>query len=286
MDTKDLTQKATEYASQHIDLYALIALDPATTDAKQIHRAWRKSSLLHHPDKAGDAFDPEKWALLESARDVLLDATARGAYDRGREAQALRAAERAQVQGARKRMIDELEAAEGEAKRRRDEQEEKRRELEREKARMGEELRRRRAEEDERRKGEQEEKRRELEREKARMGEELRRRRAEEDERFRREAEEKRNREEDEGDERIQELQRRLEETRRRKAEKKARKRGELPPETESKDAPKTNGGEGKAPKWEDLKARMIAVQKKRDAAKLVAAQEAAAGTAEDGTTA
>ncbi|CRK09665.1 hypothetical protein BN1708_002233, partial [Verticillium longisporum] len=254
MDTKDLTQKATEYASQHIDLYALIALDPATTDAKQIHRAWRKSSLLHHPDKAGDAFDPEKWALLESARDVLLDATARGAYDRGREAQALRAAERAQVQGARKRMIDELEAAEGEAKRRRDEQEEKRRELEREKARMGEELRRRRAEEDER---------------------------------FRREAEEKRNREEDEGDERIQELQRRLEETRRRKAEKKARKRGELPPETESKDAPKTNGGEGKAPKWEDLKARMIAVQKKRDAAKLAAAQETAAGTAEeDGTTA
>ncbi|KAF3354271.1 DNA repair protein RAD16 [Verticillium dahliae VDG1] len=164
MDTKDLTKKATEYASQNIDLYALIALDPATTDAKQIHRA-------------------------------------------------------------------------------------------------------------------------ELEREKARMGEELRRRRAEEDERFRREAEEKRNREEDEGDERIQELQRRLEETRRRKAEKKARKRGELPPETESKDAPKTNGGEGKAPKWEDLKARMIAVQKKRDAAKLAAAQETAAGTAEEDDT-
>ncbi|KAM0275109.1 hypothetical protein ACHAQH_007547 [Verticillium albo-atrum] len=252
MDTKDLTQKASDYASQNIDLYTLITLDPATTDPKQIHRAWRKSSLLHHPDKAGSAFDPEKWALLESARDVLLDATARAAYDRGREAQALRAAERAQVQGARKRMIDELEAAENEAKRR---------------------------------KSEEEERRRELEREKARMGEELRRRRAEEDERFKREAEERREKEEDEGDERMQELQRRLDQTRKRKAEKKARKRGELPPETDTKDAPKTNGGEGKPPKWEDLKARMIAVQKKRDAAKLAAAQEAAPAAPEDGTT-
>ncbi|KAM0324327.1 hypothetical protein ACHAQA_008107 [Verticillium albo-atrum] len=255
-DTKELTQKATDYAAKNLDLYALISLDPATTDPKQIHRAWRKSSLLHHPDKAGDAFDPEKWALLEAARDVLLDATARATYDRGREAQAMRAAERAQVQGARKRMIDELEAAENEAKRR---------------------------------KGEEEEKRRELEREKARMAEELRRRRAEEDERFRREAEEKRVKAEDEDDERMQELQRRLDETRRRKAEKKARKKGELPPETaETGDGPKTNGGEGKAPKWEDLKARMIAVQKKRDAAKLAAAQGAAPAPApaEDGTTA
>lgn len=273
-DVKELVSKATDFAARELDLYALVGLpddDPSLRqDPKAIHRAWRKASLKHHPDKAGANFDPEKWELLENARDVLLEPAARAAYDNGRAAKLRRQLEREKVQGERKRWIDQLEADELEAKRR---------------------------------KNEETERARELEREKMRLAEEGRRRMAEEAERFKRENLERMNRAgngaEDEDDEQMRELQRRLDETRRRKAEKKARKKGQGGQEPSTgtatattngsvdadggDDAASRNGASNRSetkdtpaapPKWEDLKARMIAVQKKRDAAKL-AQQEA-----------
>ncbi|KAH6694089.1 hypothetical protein F5X68DRAFT_48912 [Plectosphaerella plurivora] len=263
MSTKDvheLVTRANQYA-QNVDLYALVGLegDPSLhTDPKLIHRAWRKSSLKHHPDKTGDAFDKEKWELFEFARDILLEPAARAAYDNARAAQRLRAAERDKVQGEQRRFVDQLEADELAARRRREEKLEKDRQLELEKARLREEGVRRRAEEDER---------------------------------FRREnlerAELARKQEDDEFDERERELQSLLEESRARKAArketKKAKKEGREPV-VESAPPPPPPATEGTTtrpvaaapdkgmtrppPRWEDLKARMFAVQKRRDALK------------------
>ncbi|WYZ40716.1 hypothetical protein EsH8_IV_001057 [Colletotrichum jinshuiense] len=245
---KDLLAKAQEYSSNNVDLYELLQIGASTTEEKDIRRAWRKQSLNYHPDKLKDAFDPEKWELIETARDILLDAAARTAYDNARKAVLLRKAERERVQGHRKRMIDELEAAEQEAKRQ---------------------------------KLAQEERARELDRERARLAEEGRRRIAEEDERFKRENLERmeREREPDEYDEKLADLQRRLDETRRRKAEKKARKKGEVVDGGDTSKAPSTAPAAEPAPAptptaadWERLKARASAAQRLKEARKAAAA--------------
>ncbi|KAJ0162124.1 Pre-mRNA-splicing factor cwf23 [Colletotrichum tanaceti] len=247
-NNKDLLAKAHEYSSNNVDLYQLLQIDTTTTEEKDIRRAWRKQSLNYHPDKLKDAFDPEKWELIETARDILLDAAARAAYDNARKAVLLRKAERDRVHGQRKRLIDELEAAEQEGKRQ---------------------------------KLAEEERTRELERERARLAEEGRRRMAEEAERFKRENLERleREREPDEYDEKLAELQRRLDEKKRLKAEKKARKKGgggvdaadaaaATAPNTSSTPVP-ASAPAPKAPvKWEDLKARMSAAQRLKEAKK------------------
>ncbi|KAK2022616.1 hypothetical protein LX32DRAFT_188275 [Colletotrichum zoysiae] len=257
MDTnKDLLAKTQEYSSKNVDLYELLQISTTTTEEKEIRRAWRKQSLNYHPDKLKDAFDPEKWELIETARDILLDAAARAAYDNARKAVLLRKAERDRVQGQRKRLIDELEAAEQEGKRQ---------------------------------KLAEEERARELERERARLAEEGRRRMAEEAERFKRETLERleREREPDEYDEKLAELQRRLDEKKRLKAEKKARKKGGAADGADPAAAPGTSNTSAPAPaptpkapvKWEDLKARMSAAQRLKEVKK---AAEAGLATEEE----
>ncbi|KAJ6446487.1 GATA zinc finger domain-containing protein [Purpureocillium lavendulum] len=110
-DNKDLLRFATEYAEQDVDLYELLGVDALTTK-EDIHRAWRKRSLKHHPDKAGAAFDAAKWELFERARDVLADPTARAAYDAAAATKLLRRQEREAMDQERKRFADDLEAAE------------------------------------------------------------------------------------------------------------------------------------------------------------------------------
>ena len=66
----ELLQYAREYATANKDLYELLSVS-ADAAQPEVHRAWRKASLKHHPDKAKN-FDPEIWQLLERARDVLL----------------------------------------------------------------------------------------------------------------------------------------------------------------------------------------------------------------------
>ncbi|KZL65336.1 DnaJ domain-containing protein [Colletotrichum tofieldiae] len=254
---KDLLAKAQEYSSGNVDLYELLQIDTTITEEKEIRRAWRKQSLNYHPDKLKDAFDPEKWELIETARDILLDAAARAAYDNARKAVLLRKAERDRVQGQRKRLIDELEAAEQEGKRQ---------------------------------KLAEEERARELERERARLAEEGRRRMAEEAERFKRENLERleREREPDEYDEKLAELQRRLDEKKRLKAEKKAKKKGGAVDGADSAAAPTASNTTASAPapapkkvpvKWEDLKARMSAAQRLKEVKK---AAEAGLATEEE----
>lgn len=110
-DKQDLLRHAQEYADKDVDLYDLLGID-ALTPKDDIHRAWRKRSLKHHPDKAGADFDAAKWELFERARDVLSDDAARAAYDQAAKAKLLRRAERQAMDQERKRFADDLEARE------------------------------------------------------------------------------------------------------------------------------------------------------------------------------
>lgn len=140
-DNKDLLRFATEYADQNVDLYDLLGVD-ALTSKEDIHRAWRKRSLKHHPDKAGDKFDASKWELFERARDVLSDPNARVAYDQSSKAKLLRKQEREAMDKERKKFADDLEAREGAATRLRQEKEQRDREvLQKERERLAEERR-------------------------------------------------------------------------------------------------------------------------------------------------
>jgi DnaJ family protein C protein 17 len=111
----ELLQYAREYATANKDLYELLCV-PADAAPPEIHRAWRKASLKHHPDKAKN-FDPELWQLFERARDVLSSAEARSAYDSARAAAVQAQRARAALDAKKRAMIDDLEARERGVKR-------------------------------------------------------------------------------------------------------------------------------------------------------------------------
>ncbi|TLD34195.1 hypothetical protein PspLS_00593 [Pyricularia sp. CBS 133598] len=106
----DLVAYAKEIAPT-TDLFSILGVD-ATSTNDEIHRAWRRTGLKYHPDKAGDAYDPEKYEGITRARDVLLDPAAREAYDRARAAALENQRRKDEMSAGRRRMIEELEAAE------------------------------------------------------------------------------------------------------------------------------------------------------------------------------
>ncbi|KAI3336596.1 hypothetical protein HD806DRAFT_10967 [Xylariaceae sp. AK1471] len=111
----ELLQYAREYATANKDLYGLLSVS-ADAAQPEIHRAWRKASLKHHPDKAKN-FDPEIWQLFERARDVLSSAEARSAYDSARAAALQTQKARAALDAKKREMIEDLEARERGVKR-------------------------------------------------------------------------------------------------------------------------------------------------------------------------
>lgn len=114
-NNKDLLVYAAEYADKNVDLYDLLGVDALTQEA-DIRRAWRKRSLMYHPDKAGDKFDASKWELFERARDILSDLAARAVYDNAAKAKLLRKQERDAMDKERKKFADDLEARENAAR--------------------------------------------------------------------------------------------------------------------------------------------------------------------------
>ncbi|KAI0861021.1 hypothetical protein F4860DRAFT_185237 [Xylaria cubensis] len=114
----ELLQYAREYATSGKDLYELLSVSPEAAQP-EVHRAWRKASLKHHPDKAKN-FDPELWQLFERARDVLSSPEARAAYDSARAAAVQAQKARAALDAKRRAMIDDLEARERGVKRKAD----------------------------------------------------------------------------------------------------------------------------------------------------------------------
>lgn len=119
----DLSDEAKELIKSSHDLYALLGLDPAC-DAKAVKSAWRKTSLKYHPDKNQDNPSAvETFYLAKNAAELLQNPEARARYDAAREAAAQREAQKAKLEGKRRRLMEELERAEGGAKRKREENE-------------------------------------------------------------------------------------------------------------------------------------------------------------------
>ncbi|KAG1710701.1 hypothetical protein DVH05_013428 [Phytophthora capsici] len=90
------------------DLYEILGLEPAA-DERQVARAYKKKSILHHPDRGGDV---QKFLELTHARDILLDPKKKEAYDKklSREllAKKKQREREAELDGRRRQMRDEL----------------------------------------------------------------------------------------------------------------------------------------------------------------------------------
>ncbi|KAK5699015.1 hypothetical protein LTR97_006664 [Elasticomyces elasticus] len=148
MADNDLKQQA---LSSTTDFYDLLDVPPSASDS-EIRRAYRKTALIYHPDKAGANNIParEKFELLQIAYDVLSDPAVRELYDNARRAKEEKKEREAQFEGRRKWMKEDLERRESGAKRKwddvaagRDGAEE---DYERELRRLAEDGRRRRVE--------------------------------------------------------------------------------------------------------------------------------------------
>lgn len=197
----ELLTAAKDAAARNTDYYALLDLSPddaLTRDSVQ--RAWRRRSLMYHPDKAGPNFDAAKWEEFGLARDILASDDARAAYDAARAARLQKQRERDLMNSKQRRFAEELERAEAASgsgsvsKRAREQQEAQTAEEEREKGRQAAEGRR--------------------------YMEERKRKLAEAEERER--ARERR--EDEERDDRIRELEGQIADKARRRAEKRAKR--------------------------------------------------------------
>ncbi|KAK2836947.1 hypothetical protein FQN49_006564 [Arthroderma sp. PD_2] len=104
-------------ASSH-DFYALLDISPAAVDS-EIRRAYRRTALKYHPDKIANPTpaDIDKFHLLQIAYDVLSEPSVRQLYDNAREARERKKRENELLQGARRKMKEDLEARERGVKR-------------------------------------------------------------------------------------------------------------------------------------------------------------------------
>lgn len=95
-----------------IDYYELLAIPPNASES-EIRRAYRKTSLLYHPDKVKPTPENlDKFQLLQTAVNILTDATEKAKYDQTREAKQRRQAETAALESRRRTMKEDLEKRE------------------------------------------------------------------------------------------------------------------------------------------------------------------------------
>lgn len=110
------TDDLSTHATSSVDFYALLSLHPTARDS-EIRSAFRKTSLKYHPDKVGSTPENvEKFILVKIAHDVLSDPKIRALYDQTREAKHRRQAETERLDAGRRKMVDELEKGERDAK--------------------------------------------------------------------------------------------------------------------------------------------------------------------------
>ena len=96
-----------------IDYYDLLPI-PASASESEVRRAYRKTSLLYHPDKVKSTPETlEKFQLLQVALRVLTDGVEKSKYDQSREAKLRRKAQNDALEGRRRKMREELDKREG-----------------------------------------------------------------------------------------------------------------------------------------------------------------------------
>jgi DnaJ homolog subfamily C member 17 len=101
----------------NFDIYAFLSIPPTATEA-EIRSAYRKHSLLYHPDKNPSPSAVQKFHYLNLANEILSSPSARAAYDNVHRARAAKAQRSAKYDDERKRMQQDLEYREQNAKRR------------------------------------------------------------------------------------------------------------------------------------------------------------------------
>jgi DnaJ family protein C protein 17 len=101
-------------ADKFVDYYELLSI-PATASESEIRRAYRKTSLLYHPDKVKPTPETlDKFQLLQTAINALTDAAEKSKYDQTRAAKHRRLAETAAMDSRRRKMKEALEKGEQE----------------------------------------------------------------------------------------------------------------------------------------------------------------------------
>ena len=97
------------------DYYALLSI-AATASESEIRRAYRKTSLLYHPDKVAPTPDTlEKFQLLQTALNILTDSDEKTKYDQKRDAKLRRKVEEETLESRRRKLKNDLEVREGAA---------------------------------------------------------------------------------------------------------------------------------------------------------------------------
>ncbi|KAI1006392.1 hypothetical protein K3495_g1829 [Podosphaera aphanis] len=98
-----------KWVKSEVDFYDFLGISEGACSEAELRRAYRKTALKYHPDKAGANFDAAKYELFQAAVGVLSHPILRAAYDRNRR----REKELIEI---RWRQIKEKEAKEKEAR--------------------------------------------------------------------------------------------------------------------------------------------------------------------------
>jgi DnaJ family protein C protein 17 len=110
-----------EHAKSSTDYYQLLGIETESSST-EIQRAYRKAALKYHPDKASKDEDPQaiadKFHLLKIASEVLSDPSAKAVYDQGRAAKILKRQNDEALSGFKRKMKEDLEQREGDARQR------------------------------------------------------------------------------------------------------------------------------------------------------------------------
>lgn len=101
-----------KWVTSEVDFYALLGISIEACSASELRRAYRKTALQYHPDKAGKDYDPEKYELFQAANGVLSDPELKAKYDGHRSAKLQRQRANELFEGKRRAMKEDLEARE------------------------------------------------------------------------------------------------------------------------------------------------------------------------------
>jgi len=100
------------WTTSDIDFYELLGITFEACSSSELRRAYRKTALKYHPDKAGKDYDPEKFELFQASFEVLNDAELKAKYDNHRNAKIQKRRANELFEGKRRAMKEDLEARE------------------------------------------------------------------------------------------------------------------------------------------------------------------------------
>lgn len=101
-----------KWTTSEVDFYELLGITPETFSESELRRAYRKTALKYHPDKAGKDFDPQKYETFQAANDILSDPALKAKYDNHRQAKIQKQRANELFEGKRRQMKEDLEARE------------------------------------------------------------------------------------------------------------------------------------------------------------------------------